>query len=64
MIPVSRCLSAAGICFSGLPAPARELCLPHVRPTGRSVLPDLIGVVTFRMVEMRPGWAPSGPRGR
>ena len=63
-VPVSRCLSAAGIRFSGLPAPAGELCLPHVRPTGRSVLPDPIGVVTFRMVEMRPGWVPPGPRGR
>ena len=34
-VPVSRCLSAAGIRFSGLPAPAGELSLPHVRPTGR-----------------------------
>ena len=37
MVPVSRCLSAAGVRFSGLPAPAGELCLPHVRPTGRDV---------------------------
>jgi len=63
-VPVSRCLSAAGIRFSGLPAPAGGLRLPHGRPTGRDTLPDPIGVVTFRMVEMRPGWAPPGPRGR
>jgi hypothetical protein len=63
-VPVSRCLSAAGIRFSGLPAPAGGLRLPHVRPTGRNVLPDPIGVVTFRLVEMRPGWVPPGPRGR
>ena len=63
-VPVSRCLSAAGIRFSGLPAPAGELSLPHVRPTGRRDLPDPNGVVTFRLVEVRPGWVPPGPRGR
>lgn len=26
--------------------------------------PDPVGVVTFRMHEIRPGWAPSKPRGR
>ena len=62
--PVSRCLSAAGIRFSGHPAPAGELCLSHVRPAGGQCLPDPIGVVTFRLVEMRPGWVPPGPRGR
>ena len=44
--------------------PAGELSLPHVRPTGRRSLPDPNGVVTFRMAEVRPGWAPPGPRGR
>lgn len=63
-VPISRCLSAAGVRFSGLPAPAGELSLPHVRPTGRPCLPDPNGVVTFRLVEVRPGWAPPGPRGR
>jgi len=63
-VPVSRCLSAAGVRFSGLPAPAGELSLPHVRPTGRHGLPDPNGVVTFRLVEVRPGWAPPGPRGQ
>ena len=33
--PVSCCLSATGIRFSGLPAPAAEFSLPHGRPTGR-----------------------------
>ena len=32
--PVSCCLSATGIRFSGLPAPAGDLCLPHGRPSG------------------------------
>jgi hypothetical protein len=40
------------------------LCLSHVRPTGRQCPPDPIGVVTFRLVEMRPGWVPPEPRGR
>jgi hypothetical protein len=62
--PVSRCLSAAGIRFSGHPAPAGELCLSHVRPTSRQCPPDPIGVVTFRLAEMRPGWVPPEPRGR
>jgi hypothetical protein len=33
--PVSCCLSATGIRFSGLPAPAGEFSFPHGRPTGR-----------------------------
>ena len=33
--PVSRCLSATGIRFSGRPAPAAEFSLPHGRPTRR-----------------------------
>jgi hypothetical protein len=33
--PVSRCLSATGIRFSGRPAPAAEFSLPHGRPTKR-----------------------------
>ena len=63
-VPVSRCLSAASVRFSGLPAPAGELSLSHVRPTGGQCLPDPIGVVTFRLAELRPGWVPPGPRGR
>jgi hypothetical protein len=60
--PVSCCLSATGICFSGPPAPAGALRLPHGRPTGHR--PDPIGVATFRMDENQPGWVPSKPRGR
>ena len=33
-VPVSCCLSAAGIRFSGHPSPGRELGLPHGRLTG------------------------------
>ena len=33
--PVSCCLSATGIRFSGLPAPAGGFSFPHGRPTGR-----------------------------
>ena len=44
---------------------ARWGIAPSSRPAYRQdVLPDPIGVVTFRMVEMRPGWVPPGPRGR
>jgi hypothetical protein len=32
-VPVSCCLSAAGVCLSGHPVPARELGLPHGRLT-------------------------------
>ena len=49
-----------GIGFLGRPAPAGELGLPHGRLTG---CPDPDGVFTFRMVEIRPGWALSAPRG-
>src|SRR5205814_4945053 len=44
--PVSCCLSATGIRFPGLPAPARGFRLPHGRPTGTNHLPDPVGVVT------------------
>ena len=63
--PVSRCLSATGIRFSGRPAPAAEFSLPHGRPTRRQILRlDLDGVVTFRTRQIRPGWVSSVPRGR
>ena len=61
--PVSRCLSATGIRFSGRPAPAGEFGLPHGRPTRQTRL-DPDGVVTFRTRQIRPGWVPSVPRGR
>ena len=35
LFPVSRCLSATGIRFSGRPAPAAEFSLPHGQPTKR-----------------------------
>lgn len=50
-----------GIRLLDRPAPAGELFLPHGRLTGQCPDPD--GVVTFRTVEIRPGWVPSEPRG-
>gem|GEM_PF-7082243 len=47
----------------GHPIPARELRLPHGRPTGPQG-PDPDGVTTFRTHEPRPGWMPPVPRGR
>lgn len=38
--------------------------LPYGRLTRRFGRQDLIGVVVFRMSEMRPGWVSSEPRGR
>jgi hypothetical protein len=35
--PVSRCLSATGIRFSGRPAPAAEFSLPHGQPTRQQI---------------------------
>jgi hypothetical protein len=64
-VPVSCCLSAAGIRFSGHPNPARELGLPHGRLTGTQPLsPDPDGVTTFHTHEPRPGWVPPVSRGR
>lgn len=63
-LPGSRCLSAAGVRFSGRPASARELGLPHGRLTRSNNYLDPIGVVTFCMSEIRPGRVPSGPRRR
>jgi hypothetical protein len=37
VFPVSRCLSATGIRFSGRPAPAVEFSFPHGRPTRRLI---------------------------
>ena len=59
---VSRCLSATGIRFSVILRPARDSALLTVGlPAER---PDLDGVSAFRTYELRPGWAPSVPRGR
>jgi hypothetical protein len=46
----------------GHPLPAGELGPPHGRLTGQRPDPD--GVTAFRTHELRPGWAPSIPRGR
>lgn len=60
--PVSCCLSATGIRFSGHPVPPGSWAfltvgLPDTRPD-----PD--GVSTFHTHEPRPGWVPPVSRGR
>jgi hypothetical protein len=60
---VSCCLSATGISLLGHPSPAEEI-QPSSRSACRTTGPDLDGVSAFRTYEMRPGWAPSVPRGR
>jgi hypothetical protein len=64
MVPVSCCLSAAGIRFSGHPVPARELGLPHGRLTGRHNAPGPGRGFRVPHCEIRPGWVPPRPRGR
>jgi hypothetical protein len=61
--PVSRCLSATGIRFSDHPAPAEGSASLTVSPPDAIRL-DPDGVVTFRTRQIRPGRAPSVPRGR
>jgi hypothetical protein len=62
-VPVSCCLSAAGVRFSGHPVPARELGLPHGRLTGRTTPGPGRG---FHVPHLRDttGVVPSLPRGR
>ena len=60
---VSRCLSATGIRFSVILFPPGSWALLTVglpKPT----VPDPDGVTAFRTHELRPGWAPSTPRGQ
>ena len=64
VLPVSCCLSATGIRFSGRPAPAGDSAFLTVGLPGTDLRLDPIGVVTFRMRQIRPGWVPSVPRGR
>jgi hypothetical protein len=50
-----------------LPEPSCARCgiPPSLRSAYQTTLRlDLIGVVTFHMRQIRPGWVPSGPRGR
>ena len=61
-VPVSRCLSAAGIRFSGHPV-ARWGIQPSSRSAYRAQRrPDPVGVATFRTRKMRPDWVPPRPR--
>jgi len=64
-VPVAFRLSGVG--FLGHPVPAEELAslpvgLPATHTSGRC--PDLGGVSTFRLRELRPGWTPPWPRSR
>ena len=61
-VPVSRCLSAAGIRFSVIRFPPGSWALLAVGLPDLG--PDLDGVTAFRTRELRPGWVPSLPRGR
>jgi hypothetical protein len=65
-LPLSRCLSAAGIRFLGvLFPPGNQAFLTVGLPAvPRRHPPDPDGVSTFRAHEMRPGWVSSLPRGR
>ena len=61
-VEVSRCLSATGVCFSS--SGSRRGVGPSSRSAYRTTGSDLDGVSAFRTHELRPGWAPSVPRGR
>ena len=62
-VPVSRCVSAAGISFSVILFPPRDSALLTVGlPNPRSSTgPDLDRVPAFRTHEQRPGWLPLYP---
>jgi hypothetical protein len=62
-VPVSCCLSAAGIGLVGSSC-SRQGTGPSSRSAYRALRPDPDGVTTFRACEIRPGWVPSLPRGR
>ena len=62
-VPVSCCVSAAGLCFSAIRFPPRDWAFLTVG------LPDVTartstGVTTFRAHELRAGWVPPVPRGQ
>ena len=63
-VPVSCCLSTAGIRFLVILFPLGDWALLTVGlPDARS-RPDPDGVTAFRTRELRPGWVPPLPRGR
>jgi hypothetical protein len=54
----------SGVGFLGHPVPAEGLGFPCGRLAGHLLrCPDLNGVSTFHLREIRPGWAPPLPRG-
>src|SRR5581483_10792649 len=61
-VPVSCCLSTAGIRFSVIPFPPRDRLSSRSahRPHG----PDPDGVTAFRTPELRPGWVPPITQGQ
>ncbi len=63
-VPVSRCVSAAGIRFSVIRCPPRSWALLTVGLPDADSHPDLDGVTAFRTHELRPGWVPPIPRGQ
>jgi hypothetical protein len=62
LVPVSCCLSGAGIRFSVIRFPLGNWAFLCGRLTGQ--WPDPDGVTTFHTHELRPGWVPPLPRGR
>ena len=64
MVPVSRCVSAAGVRFSVIRFPPRDWALLTVGLPGKTFCPDLDGVTAFRTHELRPGWVPPITRGQ
>ena len=60
---VSCCLSATGVRFSVIRYPPGSWALLTVGLPNHTG-PDPDGVTAFRTHELRPGWAPSIPRGR
>lgn len=63
-VPVSPGLSAHRPSLLEPSCPAGDISLPHGRPTAAPPRAAAsVGVSTFRACEIRPGWAPSMPRG-
>ena len=62
-VPVSCCLSAAGVGFMVILCPLGSWAFLTVGLPVPDLGPDPNGVVTLRTHEMRPGWVPSVPRG-
>jgi hypothetical protein len=61
-VPFSRCLSATGIRFLGIPVPPGNSAFLTVGLPNTTACPDPFGFSTFRTSQIRPGRAPPAPR--